>query len=109
MMKALLSIAIFVTAYCFIISEKINKTIVAVLGATCVLLLGLVTFDEAISAVDFNVVFLLVGMMTSVHILSKTGFFEWAAVSVAKYAKGEPWLIMVLLLTVTAIQRCITM
>ncbi|MDP8298747.1 MAG: ArsB/NhaD family transporter [Candidatus Tantalella remota] len=102
-MKAIASIAVFVAAYYFIASEKVNKTIAAVLGASIVLLLGLVTFEEAVLAVDFNVVFLLVGMMTSVYILSKTGFFEWIAVSVAKYAKGEPWLIMVLLLTVTAV------
>lgn len=101
-MKAIASIVVFVTAYYFIATEKVNKTIVAVLGASVVLLLGLVTFEKAVMAVDFNVVFLLVGMMTSVYILSKTGFFEWVAVSVAKYAKGEPWLIMVLLLTVTA-------
>jgi Na+/H+ antiporter NhaD/arsenite permease-like protein len=102
-MKAFLSIAIFVIAYCFIASDKINKTIVAILGASCVLLLKLVTFEEAVAAIDFNVIFLLVGMMTSVHILSKTGFFEWIAVGVAKKAKGDPKLILFLLLTVTAI------
>ena len=89
-MKAVLSIAVFVLAYCLIASEKINKTIVAVLGASCVLFLGLVTFEEAVAAIDFNVVFLLVGMMTCVYILSKTGFFEWVAISVAKRAKGDP-------------------
>ena len=102
-MKALASIAIFVIAYCFIASEKVNKTIVAVLGASCVLLLGLVTFEEAVAAIDFNVIFLLVGMMTSVYILSKTGFFEWIAIGVAKRAKGDPWLIMLFLLSATAI------
>ncbi len=102
-MKAILSITIFVIAYCFIASEKVNKTIVAILGASCVLLLRLVTFEEAIAAVDFNVVFLLVGMMTGVYILSKTGFFEWVAVGVAKYAEGDPWRIMLLLLSVTAV------
>ncbi len=102
-MKAFLSIAIFVASYCFIASEKVNKTIVAVLGASCVLLLGLVSFEDAVAAIDFNVIFLLVGMMTSVYILSKTGFFEWIAVGIAKYAKGDPWLIMLFLLTATAV------
>ncbi len=102
-MKAFLSIGIFTLAYALIASEKINKTIVAVLGAVCVLLFHLVTFEEAIKSVDFNVIFLLVGMMTSVHILSKTGFFEWIAISVARKAKGDPWLIMVFLLSVTAL------
>jgi Na+/H+ antiporter NhaD/arsenite permease-like protein len=102
-MKTLLSILIFVIAYFFIATEKINKTIVAVMGAALVIFLKLVTFEEAISAVDFNVIFLLVGMMTAVHILSKTGFFEWTAISVAKLAGGNPSLIMLLLLLVTAV------
>lgn len=102
-MKALLSIFIFVFAYFFIATEKINKTIVAILGAGCVLFLKLITFEEAIAAVDFNVIFLLVGMMTAVHVLSKTGFFEWTAISVARLVKGEPMMIIASLLTVTAV------
>jgi len=102
-MKALFSIIIFVIAYAFIASEKVNKTVVAILGATLVLILRLVTFDQAIAEIDFNVIFLLVGMMTSVYILSRTGFFEWIAVSMAKLAKGEPKTIMIFLLGVTAI------
>lgn len=102
-MKALLSVIIFVAAYILIASEKVNKTIVAVLGATLVLMLRLVTFEQAIAEVDFNVIFLLVGMMTSVYVLSRTGFFEWIAVSMAKLAKGEPRIIMIFLLGVTAL------
>jgi len=102
-MKAVFSIIVFVTAYILIASEKVNKTVVAILGATLVLLLRLVTFEQAIAGVDFNVIFLLVGMMTSVYILSKTGFFEWIAVSTAKLAKGEPGIIMIFLLGVTAL------
>jgi len=102
-MKALLSVLIFIAAYLFIATDKVNKTIVAVIGASCVIFLKLVSFESAVAAVDFNVVFLLVGMMTSVYILSKTGFFEWTAISVAKHAKGDPWLIMLLLLSVTAL------
>ncbi|MGB3112433.1 MAG: ArsB/NhaD family transporter, partial [Candidatus Omnitrophota bacterium] len=102
-MKALFSVIIFVAAYILIASEKVNKTVVAILGATLVLLLRLVTFEQAIAGVDFNVIFLLVGMMTSVYILSRTGFFEWIAVSMAKLAKGDPRVIMIFLLGVTAL------
>jgi len=102
-MQAFLSILIFVVVYVFIATEKVNKTIAAVLGATAVLFLRLVTFEQAVAAVDFNVIFLLVGMMTAVHVLAKTGFFEWTAISVAKFSKGEPFFIMVLLLSVTAL------
>jgi Na+/H+ antiporter NhaD/arsenite permease-like protein len=102
-MKAFLSIAVFIVSYLLIASDKVNKTIVAIMGASCALFLGLVTFDQAIAAVDFNVVFLLVGMMTSVYVLSQTGFFEWAAIGLAKRAKGEPWRIMMVLLVLTAV------
>lgn len=102
-MQAFLSILIFVMVYVFIVTEKVNKTVVAILGAAAVLFLKLVTFDQAVAAVDFNVIFLLVGMMTAVHVLAKTGFFEWTAISVAKFSKGEPIFIMLLLLSVTAL------
>ena len=101
-MKVFATVTIFVIVYFFIATEKINKTIVAILGATLMLVLKLVTFEKAIEAVDFNVIFLLVGMMTAVSILSKTGFFEWAATSIAKKSKGEPVYIMISLIFITA-------
>ncbi|MFH2137840.1 MAG: ArsB/NhaD family transporter [Candidatus Omnitrophota bacterium] len=102
-MNAILSVIIFVAVYVGIVSEKINKTVLAVLGGSLVIMLHLVSFEEAMRAIDLNVIFLLVGMMTCVHILSKTGFFEWVAISVAKFAKGQPIFIMTLLLIVTAV------
>ena len=101
-MKVFATVTIFVIVYFFIATEKINKTIVAILGATLMLVLKLMTFEKAIEAVDFNVIFLLVGMMTAVSILSKTGFFEWAATSIAKKSKGEPVYIMISLIFITA-------
>ena len=102
-MRIFATVAIFVFVYFFIATEKINKTIIAVIGASLMLCLKLVTFEQAIASVDFNVIFLLVGMMTSVSILSKTGFFEWAATSIAKQSRGNPILIMILLMLVTAV------
>ena len=101
-MSAIISVAIFAAAYILIASDKVNKTIVAVLGASLVLLLRIINFERAVAAIDLNVIFLLVGMMTSVSILAKTGFFEWAAISTAKLAKGNPIAILLLLMTVTA-------
>ena len=102
-MNAIISVSVFVIAYIFIASEKINKTIIAIIGAAVVLMLKQLTFRQASEAVDLNVIFLLVGMMTAVSILARTGFFEWAAVSVAKLARGNPLIIMLLLLVVTAV------
>jgi Na+/H+ antiporter NhaD/arsenite permease-like protein len=101
--KAIGSITIFIGAYILIASEKINKTIVAILGAVLMLTLHLMSFEEALASVDLNVIFLLVGMMSAMFVLSKTGFFQFVAVSIAKRAHGSPLRIMLLLLTVTAV------
>lgn len=98
-----LSIIIFAAVYVCIATEKIDKTIAVIAGAFLMLFLNLLPFDKAAAAVDLNVIFLLVGMMTCVFVLSKTGFFEWIAVSVAKHSKGDPIRIMLLFLTATCI------
>lgn len=99
----LLSILIFAGVYVCIATEKVDKTIAVITGAFLMFCLNLVPFEEAMHAVDLNVIFLLIGMMTCVFVLSKTGFFEWVAISVAKRSKGNPIKIMLLFLTVTAI------
>jgi len=99
----LASIVIFAIAYAFIASEKINKTIVAILGASLMLGLNLVPYKYALAAIELNVIFLIVGMMTSVFILSETGFFEWTAILIAKKAKGDPLKILLYLIILTAV------
>ena len=101
-MKAVLSVLIFVAVYGAIVSERVNKTVAALLGASLVLFFRLVPYDVSFSAIDWNVLFLLVGMMTSVSILARTGFFEWTAISVAKMARGNVLGIMLLLIGLTA-------
>ena len=100
-LNAILSIVIFVIAYIIIASEKMNKTTVTIIASSLVIFFHLVPFNYAMESVDMNVIFLLVGMMTCVDIVSRTGFFEWMALSVAKKAKGDPMRIMILLLLVT--------
>lgn len=90
-------ISIFILVYLCIVSEKVNKTIAALLGASAMLLLHVVPQEAAFHAIDLNVIFLLVGMMIMVHILSKTGIFQWLAISSAQISKGEPLRIMILL------------
>ncbi|MCA9392907.1 MAG: ArsB/NhaD family transporter [Candidatus Omnitrophica bacterium] len=102
-MNSAISIAIFIFSYILIATEKVNKTIVAMVGGTLVVALRLVSFEDAMKAVDFNVIFLLVGMMLCVKVIARTGFFEWIAITVAKMADGDPVRITLLLLTVTAV------
>jgi Na+/H+ antiporter NhaD/arsenite permease-like protein len=83
------SIILFAITYVLIASEKLDKTAAALLGASAAIFLGLVPHEEALAAVDLNVVFLLMGMMVVVNILAGTGLFEWVAVTIARRARGD--------------------
>lgn len=97
------SIAVFLICYFFIATEKVEKSIVALLGAAGVICLHLVPYEEALNRVDLNVIFLLLGMMIIVNILSDTGLFEWVAVVLARRSRGNGLLVVVFLLAVTAL------
>ncbi len=98
---------IFILAYAVIVSEKVHKTIVAIVGASLMLVLKILHQHEAFHVeefgVDWNVIFLLIGMMTIINILRPTGFFEYIAIKSAKLGKGEPLRIMLILSVVTAV------
>ncbi len=102
-----MAIAVFVTAYVFIAWERFPKVITALTGAGILLALGLTTGEEAFyspeTGIDWNVIFLLLGMMIIVGVLRKTGVFEFLAIWSAKRAGGSPLRIMILLVLVTAI------
>lgn len=97
------SLIVFGISYLFIATEKLDKTAAALLGASAAIMLGLVPYEEALGAVDLNVIFLLVGMMVVVNILAQTGLFEWVAVTIARKAKGDGLRILLLFLTATAV------
>ncbi|UVI30710.1 ArsB/NhaD family transporter [Paenibacillus spongiae] len=102
--QAIVAIAVFLITYAMIITEKIHRTIVAMLGGLLVVLLGIVDVESAISHhIDFNTLGLLIGMMIIVSITAKTGLFTYIAVAAAKKAKGEPVKILVALAIITAI------
>mgnify|MGYP001604193730 CR=1 FL=1 len=98
--------AIFILAYALIISEKIHKTILAMFGAALMIVLGIVTQEDAFHSmefgIDWNVIFLLVSMMIIINIMKPTGLFEYIAIKSAKVARGEPFMIMAIFSVVTA-------
>ena len=98
-----ISIIVFLLAYILMVSEKMNRTAAALLGATALLLLRAVPYEAALSHVDLDVIFLLIGMMVVVDILSRTGLFEWVAIWIAQRARGNPLIILIGLLTATAV------
>ncbi len=99
----LVATAIFVLAYAVIIADRLNRAIVALLGAALVIGTGVLTQEQAIQGVDFNTIGLLTGMMVLVAITQKSGVFQFLAIKAAKVVKGSPWGILVMLSVVTAV------
>ena len=102
-----IAMGIFIVSFGLIITERLDKTKVALAGAGLIMALNIVTQREAFYdekyAIDYNVIFLLFGMMVIVHILSKTGAFQFLAIKAAKLVKGRPLWILVLFTGITAI------
>jgi Na+/H+ antiporter NhaD/arsenite permease-like protein len=102
-----IAVAVFVLAYVLIAMDRIPKAVIALSGAGVLLVTGVITANDAYfsadSGVDWNVIFLLIGMMVIVGVLRRTGVFEFLAIWAAKRAKGSPLRIMILLVLVTAI------
>ena len=102
-----LACGIFFIALAIIISEKIHKTIVALFGASLVLMLKILEQHEAFHieefGVDWNVIFLLIGMMTIINLMRPTGLFEYIAIRSAKLGKGDPLRILVIFSIITAV------
>lgn len=103
--EVLLAGGIFLAIYVLIVTERIHRTLAALLGAVIVIALGLITQDEAFSpeVVDFNVIFLLAGMMIIANILGKTGIFQWLAVEAVRRAEGRPYRLLVMISVITAV------
>jgi Na+/H+ antiporter NhaD/arsenite permease-like protein len=101
------AITIFVVALVIIISEKIHKTIVAIFGASLMLVMKIVDQHEAFHleeyGVDWNVIFLLIGMMVIINLMRPTGLFEYIAIRSAKLGRGEPLRIMIIFAVITAV------
>ncbi|WP_165062679.1 ArsB/NhaD family transporter [Adlercreutzia sp. ZJ154] len=97
------SLAIFLIALAVIISEKVHRAVVALVGAALIMMLGLVPFDEALVHIDFNTLGVLFGMMLFISVVKMSGLFEYLAVTCAHIAKGQPWMIMMLFVLLTAV------
>ncbi|GAA5077518.1 ArsB/NhaD family transporter [Streptomyces similanensis] len=101
------TIVVFVGAYALIISEKIHRVVVALLGAGLMLVIGATddvsAFYSQESGIDWNVIFLLMGMMMIVGVLRKTGMFEYLAIWSVKKARARPYRVLAMLVVITAL------
>jgi len=98
---------IFVVVYALIVTEKVQRTIAALLGAVIMIIFGFIIQEKAIDAIDFNTLGLLIGMMVMVGITKDTGLFEYLAVKSAKWSKAEPMRIMASLAVITAVSSAV--
>ncbi|MDO0937707.1 ArsB/NhaD family transporter [Streptomyces sp. DG2A-72] len=101
------AIVVFVGAYALIISEKIHRVAVALGGAGLMLAIRATDDKSAFysehSGIDWNVIFLLLGMMMIVGVLKKTGMFEYLAIWSVKRARAKPFRVMAMLVVITAV------
>ncbi len=102
-----MALLIFTVSLVTIVTERVNKTIVALFGASLMLVLKIVDQHEAFHleeyGVDWNVIFLLIGMMMIINLMRPTGIFEYIAIRSAKLGRGEPLRIMIIFAVITAL------
>jgi Na+/H+ antiporter NhaD/arsenite permease-like protein len=108
---AWVAVVVFVTVYVLIVTERVHRVAAAIGGAAVMLLIGATDAEHAFfseeAGIDWNVVFLLLGMMLIVAVLQRTGVFEYLAIWAAKRARGRPFRVMVILVVVTAVASAV--
>src|SRR5687768_2939899 len=97
------AIAVFVIALAVIASERVDRTKIALLDATLVVLAGTLDQEQAIDAVDFNTIGLLVGMMIMVRVTETTGVYTWIAIRAGQISRGRPLAVVLSLAITTAV------
>ena len=97
------AVVIFIAAYALIISEKVHRTIVGIVGAMLMIVCGILSQEVAIHHIDFNTLGLLIGMMTIVNITAETGLFNFLAIWAAQKVKAQPMKLLLALATLTAV------
>lgn len=97
------SLAVFVLTYAVIVTERINRSVVALLGAGLMIFTGVLHQSEAFAGIDLNTISLLTGMMVIVAITQKSGVFQYVAIKATKAVKADPWGLLVMLSLVTAV------
>ena len=98
-----ISLGIFTLTYAAIITERLNRAIIALVGACLMIFAGVLNQQAALRGVDFNTLGLLTGMMVIVAVTRKCGVFQYVAIWSAKKVQASPWGILVMLSIMTAL------
>ena len=102
-LNMIMSSIIFIVAYALIIWDKFDRAVIAMTGAALMILLKILSQENAFAEIDFNTLGLLISMMIIVMITKRSGVFEYLAIKTVKIAKGEPIKILILLSIITGI------
>ena len=108
-LKFILGISIFLFTFYHIIKDKYSKPLVAMLGAGAMIMAGILDEHAALKSIGNNleILLLLIGLMMIVEILAETGFFQWSAIKIAQFAKGEPMKILLYLAVMSAVSSAL--
>ncbi len=109
-----IALGVLVLTFALISLEILHRTVAALVGASLLLFISytigifnenyfVLSFDEAVRAIDFNVIMLLMGMMIIVGVMKKTGVFQWLAYKSYAMSKGNVFKLSIILMFVTAI------
>ncbi|BCU81111.1 membrane protein [Polycladomyces abyssicola] len=102
--QTIIAIAIFLITYAVIVTEKINRAVISLLGASLLVLVGVLDIHRVFEHyIEWNTITLLIGMMILVGILNQTGVFQYVAIKAAKAAKGNPVRILIVFSLLTAV------
>ena len=95
MTKLILSLIILIITYFLIFTNRRIRTTSAFFGAILTIVLGLISFDKAITYVDFNKLGIIIGMMIFTIIAKESGIFQYLAIKTTKYSKGNPLVLLI--------------
>lgn len=102
-MGVTLALIIFLCSYFFIITEKLNRAVIACFGGVLMLVFGVYEINAAfLHHIDWHTITLLLAMMILVSITSQSGFFEYVAVSLARAVQGRPIPLLIVISSLTA-------
>lgn len=96
-----LAVSVFLVSIIFLIFDRIDKTIVASIGAILLIVGGVLNFEEALHFIDWETLILLIGLMITVVVAEHSGIFAWLSTKIAQQSKGSPLAIFILFTALT--------
>lgn len=101
--RAVTALTVFLISYILIVSERIHRTKIAIMGGVVLVVLRVMSQSEAFEFIDFNTIGLLTGMMLLISVIKETGLFSYIAIKIAKKARGDGWKILLWFSVFTAV------